>query len=639
MPLAGGGGKEGPYQIFTSGPPANRKGFINGIKKAYLDLKNRIQSKAEQSKIQEVKDQISIARYRKFDDRFEPRIKYAFIINNTEKWIEATCTFNKESSSSRFITVTATQIVNESKSSFPRSRSFSVEDIKLEDGLVNFFIEMYKSVNPSYSFSVIDFLERTKMINISERDPNDTVQIRDVAQRDYTKIYIDNPSSNRDRNTIPIYFKGRVKFSRDDERRRDDIRDIKIKADLYMEMDRSSGQVEYRTRVSFTGYENENPSGYPYPERAIIKTFLANSRSEEPSIQFDPNKKFSKELQKIFMNILEKRSTDYGDYDDTKYTKDGMPVPYDSDRMEQEFKVKTYWDALRQDPPVKAHCVARALQLLNADAIYGTKSERATSHVCDIKFSLIQNRSLPDPTKSITSSAGISVLVNLFFDKLMAQTQAIQDRVDYDEKVAVLQRHFGRVESEEGGAAAGGTEVSAVKEYLPPFCDSGRGGTIGEFEVRGRRDIDELRDRARALLNRQVKHIGRAVAIIFKLFDEGALKRNDFAFHPRIQTGGITAVNQVAKEARDLLIEYYSDCEDIYKDGLIYLNRAVTRARRDEPQSLAKRFSMSGPAAAAAAAKEDEPARPRLVNEARRRRDRDDDNDNNDDDRRSVRWA
>jgi hypothetical protein len=635
----GGGGE---YKIFDT-PPRSFKKFEDEIKSVYVlldDLEKEQERKpnpATFKKIGELKNEISYARYRKYDDRFEPRIKYSFTINNTEKWIEATFTFYKETSNSRFINITATSIKSNSSVTFPRSKSSMVEESKIQEGLVKFMIDLYKSDNPLYSFSIIKFLENTRLANTSRADPNDTIRILD------TNIFIDSPGDVRYLNKVPIYFRGRIRTAKDNTSRRgDDIRDVKIYADLYMEMERTSGQIEYRTRVSFAGYESENPSGFRFPERAIIKTFVATSSNEEPRIQSDSYKTFRKELQKIFMNILEKRSTDYGDYDDTKYTKDGMPVPYDSDRMEQEFKVKTYWDALRQDPPVKAHCVARALQLLNADAIYGTKSERATSHVCDIKFSLIQNRSLPDPTKSITSSAGISVLVNLFFDKLMAQTQAIQDRVDYDEKVAVLRRHFGRVESEERGAA-GGTEVSAVKEYLPPFCDSGRGGTIGEFEVRGRRDIDELRDRARALLNRQVKHIGRAVAIIFKLFDEGALKRNDFAFHPRIQAGGITAVNQVAKEARDLLIEYYSDCEDIYKDGLIYLNRAVTRARRDQPQSLAKRFSMSGPAAAAAPAKEDEPARPRLVNvinpyaEPRRRRDRDDDNDDNDYYRRSVR--
>ena len=41
---------------------------------------------------------------------------------------------------------------------------------------------------------------------------------------------------------------------------------------------------------------------------------------------------------------------------------------------------------------------------------------------------------------------------------------------------------------------------------------------------------------------------------------------------PAIEAGGLDAVEQVAKEARELLIEYYTDCELEYRRGVDYIN-------------------------------------------------------------------
>ena len=614
------------YKLFDYGdPPRNYDTFK---KRIITELSNA--QRLKESDRRELMAQISYARYRSNPNSFKPRIRYSFMIGGVEKWIEAEFDFDTSDSNPSYIEFNTQKFRSDNSGESYNPRKGVARKNAFQNDIVTFLVDIYRSKHSELSFSIIKFLQNIRAISSNTVDRNETAEIFD------TKIYIDSTNEVRYWNKVPIYFKGRIPVLKEEGRRGDDTRNVKIYANLYMEMERTSGQFEYRVKVSFAGHESENPPYFRYPERAIIKTFVANNSSQEPYIKSDSYKTFRKELQKIFANIIEKRDTEYGDYDDTKYTRDGMPIPYDSDRMDKEYRVKTFWDALRQDPPVKAHCVARALQLLNAEAIYGSSTERATSHVCDIKFSLIQNHSLPDPAKDVTSSAGISVLVNLFFDKLLGETQAIRDQPDYQSKVAMIRRHFVRVDSEEEERAAASTELSAVKEYLPPFCESGRGGTVGEFELRGRRDIDQLRSRARALLSRQVKHIGRAVTIIFKLFDEGALKKNDFAFHPRIRAGGIRVVNEVAREARNLLIDYYSDCEDIYKDGLLYLNRVVSEAKQGAPGTLAKRFSMSDqgvrPAAAVA------PPAPRQVDDRQRHRvgfrGDDDDDDDNDDNRR-----
>jgi hypothetical protein len=87
--------------------------------------------------------------------------------------------------------------------------------------------------------------------------------------------------------------------------------------------------------------------------------------------------------------------------------------------------------------------------------------------------------------------------------------------------------------------------------------------------------IQILQEGAQALLKRQTEHTAAVTLLIEKLFyitDAGAIY-----FNPTIQKGGLDEVNRIAALARDLLIDYYKDCEKGYR-GTLY---NVVSAKKD----------------------------------------------------------
>jgi hypothetical protein len=78
-----------------------------------------------------------------------------------------------------------------------------------------------------------------------------------------------------------------------------------------------------------------------------------------------------------------------------------------------------------------------------------------------------------------------------------------------------------------------------------------------------------LRDVVKALQQKQASHISAGMRIIEMLFDmQSITQRKVFAFNPTVMAGGMPEVNQIAREARNVLMKYYSGCETTYRDGL-----------------------------------------------------------------------
>ena len=47
--------------------------------------------------------------------------------------------------------------------------------------------------------------------------------------------------------------------------------------------------------------------------------------------------------------------------------------------------------------------------------------------------------------------------------------------------------------------------------------------------------------------------------------------------HPAVETGGMAAIEAIAAEARDLLVDYYSSCEITYRDAVQDLKERVEK--------------------------------------------------------------
>lgn len=235
-------------------------------------------------------------------------------------------------------------------------------------------------------------------------------------------------------------------------------------------------------------------------------------------------------------------------------------------KVPDQLKMPGIWKSISRSPPIKAYCVSRALQLLSPSALYDIpKSGRAKTSICNPSFSLIKTGSLPDPSKDVRETPGILALNLLFFDKIMGATPKINEPEKYKKFINYL-----RILYNEQGVPVNNS--GPIRNTLPgPLCKE-----QGSLYTKDAEMIRILQEGAQTLLKRQSEHTAAVTLLIKKLFyitDSGAIY-----FNPIIQKGGLEEVNRVAAEARDLLIDYYKDCERGYR-GTLY---NVVSAKKDD---------------------------------------------------------
>jgi hypothetical protein len=283
-------------------------------------------------------------------------------------------------------------------------------------------------------------------------------------------------------------------------------------------------------------------------------------------------------LERTIKSLLEKRSrmediVPYSTRPEVAY-RQGMPVPYNSDRMPAGLRITDIWKALAKDPPVKPHCMARAMQLLNLAAIRGDDSN-AFSRVCDTKFTLIKDGSLPEPGKSIASSYGIRALAMLFLNAIDGTADKLKSSSEYQSFRIKFKRYFEKYEEGFEEPSDPG-KIEEVREKVMPFCKENLDSAISlDKNMTG-----QLRSKVFQLQNRQAQHVSNCMELLFRLFDQKEIKAGRFALSDYVWQEGTEALAQITVETRDLLMSYYSDCEKTYKDGLFILYNNYKQAPR-----------------------------------------------------------
>ena len=284
----------------------------------------------------------------------------------------------------------------------------------------------------------------------------------------------------------------------------------------------------------------------------------------------DTGKSIKEYLQGYFKAILERGGeggpNTFRDKAFVYTREDRLPIPINTSSMKKAYQIKKYWQGLRSRPPVKAHCVARALQLLNANAILNRSATAGKSSVCSLNFIYIHNDSLPNPAETLTSHTGLSALDLLFLDKLMTQAPGISNQEQYKTFVRTMHQYFGRYRDLERTPPT--DSLDGVKDRYMPFCE---GHGAEDIKITEPGLLGQLRTKARELINRQTSHMGAAMRLLYKLFNKKAIDRGEFELNPRVMVGGTEELNAIAKEAREMLIDYYGDCERTYKEGLMIL--------------------------------------------------------------------
>jgi hypothetical protein len=210
-------------------------------------------------------------------------------------------------------------------------------------------------------------------------------------------------------------------------------------------------------------------------------------------------------------------------------------------------------------------CVARALQLLDANALAQPRATTGLSGVCMARFEPLPT-SVPQAGVAITSVPGIQALDQLFYTKpaVTAQEQhqvLVGDPAEYAEFLAGMAGLFG------GGTAQTRELRSADEIRAKQPCDK----VVKEYlRITDPKVVAQVTGIVNTMFARELAHTRRVIQFfrtklfVFKKVGGGG---TTVELHPALLRGGIAEVNKLSAEARRILIEYYKGCEDLYQSG------------------------------------------------------------------------
>jgi hypothetical protein len=263
-------------------------------------------------------------------------------------------------------------------------------------------------------------------------------------------------------------------------------------------------------------------------------------------------------------SIILKKENDY-EYSYEKDREDGRrEVTGEVKEVREGLHTKVLFDAFRQTRPVKAHCIARALQLLGTDGLKTAFPKEIYSNICTAKF-MTDNRSLPVADEKITSEYGIYALAQLFYDVLGTNAPEISSatRVQYNDFLKKMKFVFEDVKTGQKEPAS----LADVKNRLPSaVCDATTANKT--LKITNRELIRQMRTYARRMIDYQIQHTANVVKVLSKLFLIPVKTGMSLQIHPNVAKMGIQEVNKIGEEARALLIEYYSQCEGQYRQAV-----------------------------------------------------------------------
>lgn len=256
----------------------------------------------------------------------------------------------------------------------------------------------------------------------------------------------------------------------------------------------------------------------------------------------------------------------------------GYQNPLDNSKVtDTRLKTTELWKTLLRDPPVKAFCTARALQLLNISGLQKSIPKEIQPLIFNTSFELIKDKSLPTPSSPITDTHALKALAALYEDasnlipkstdkKIVPSLEGMfyssKDYRDKQKTVSMGKLITSFLQKEKTGI----TDISKIIENPGNIS-----GTINDP-----RKIANLRNKAIDLFNIQFEHTRKVNILLNKLFTIN----NSITLNSGILSKGVSGIEEIVAEARDLLSDYYSNCQIKYNEGVEIIRKAPPPAAK-----------------------------------------------------------
>lgn len=352
------------------------------------------------------------------------------------------------------------------------------------------------------------------------------------------------------------------------------LKTFSITADLNMPSSAKGNLLVQLRNIEGTQLKVEDTSNYVFTKEGTIASREWKTSKSKLTIP--------KKLDDLFTEIIragkgpdtgEKEDEDrgkgyYGRGDTYEFDKK-RTEGWDERNMHSSMRTRELWETMKafqgitKGQPVKAHCIARALQLVSSRALEKAVPPQIVSSVCMTNFlGAKYPGSLPKVNEEVTKETGIMVLNQLFYDRILSDlTPSMSSfaKARYDKMVHFMKLVFKNSDDIKLDTLKNKTAAS--------FCKADQ--VDKRLATSDKETILRMRAIVRSMLMRQIEHTAKVVLILKKLFL--IEKGKSIQIHPIVLAGGIPVLNKIGEEARELLVNYYVNCEKSYGDGIAVL--------------------------------------------------------------------
>ena len=258
------------------------------------------------------------------------------------------------------------------------------------------------------------------------------------------------------------------------------------------------------------------------------------------------------------------------------------------------LRVEKMIDDLMVRKPL-GHCIARALQLLKIEPFV---NEPGISQICSATFGDNKRVGIVKPGAPLSDSPGLFALANLFYDtitigspNLIIGTSKVDGKSTFDEYIAFMNKLS--------------EQYALEKKSEEYYKEKGLAGIIDKRDQVGcstKEDIPlSLQTTAKvsavvkSLFQQHAEHAGKCFKMISLLFnityDKTTKKPTMIKLSDNVINKGFPELERINRAARELLVDYYSNCEDKYIKGMqlvITEQRDIKAAANAKTAAIAK---------------------------------------------------
>jgi len=258
----------------------------------------------------------------------------------------------------------------------------------------------------------------------------------------------------------------------------------------------------------------------------------------------------------------------------------------------EELRLARIIQNLTKTKPL-GHCLARALQLLKTMPF---KDEPAISHICKARFleqvvnsaagtkTIVSRSGIPKPGDALDASPGLAALSQLFYDTIAAGTPKliISDKPRADEKQSSMQQYITFMKN-------------MAKLFGDTFVASSDTVRIGLKGIKNKRDdeicknpsdskqkitgdiviptnkVKSVYEIVNQLYRTQLEHAascGKIFKMLFNIQRDKSSGRFRVSLSETVIKKGFPEIDRINYEARKTLVNYYTNCELKYLEGV-----------------------------------------------------------------------